>query len=118
MIDYWRTEILGMVGMVIRVSKHAMKRYRERLFDYTSSTERIRSMLSEIVLRGKQVVAKPASTDDCFEVIFKGISIVLAQRPNECIVITCLGEPAYRKWIKNREQNVINGRLRHEPVAM
>lgn len=104
--------------MDIRVSKHAIKRYRERLFDYTSTTERIRSILNEIALRGKRVAAKPASTDDCFEVAFKGISIVIAQKENQCIVITCLGEPAYRKWIKNQEQNVINGRLRHEPVAV
>lgn len=104
--------------MNIRVSKHAIKRYRERLFDFTSSTEKIRSLLDEIARRGKLVASKPASTDDCFEITYKGISIVLAKRENQYIVITCLGEAAYRKWIKHQEQNVICGRVRHEPMAV
>ncbi len=105
--------------MDIRVSKHAIKRYRERLFDYSSPADKIRKILKEIALQGKRVASKPAaSTDDCFEVTYKGISIVLAQKEDQCIVITCLGEPAYRKWIKNQEQNVIYGRLRHEPMAV
>lgn len=104
--------------MEIRVSKHAIKRYRERLFDFTSSTDRIRSILNEIALRGRRVASKPSGTNDCWEVMYKGISIVLAQREDQCIVITCLGEPAYRKWIKHQEQNVINGRARHESMAV
>lgn len=104
--------------MDIRVSKHAIKRYRERLFDFTSSTEKVIRILKEIALQGKRIAVKPACSDDCFEVAYKGISIVLAQRKDRCIVITCLGEPAYRRWIKHQEQNVINGRLRHEPVAV
>lgn len=104
--------------MDIRVSKHAIKRYRERLFDFTSPTEKIGRILKEIALQGKRVASKPASDEDCFEVTYKGISIVLAQKEDQWIVITCLGEASYRKWIKHQEQNVVYGRVRHEPMAV
>lgn len=104
--------------MDIQVSKHAIRRYRQRMFDYNSPADKIRGILKEIALFGKRVASKPAATDDCFEVMYKGISIVLAQKEARCIVITCLGELAYRKWIKNQEQNVIHGRLRHELMAV
>jgi hypothetical protein len=89
--------------MTVLVTKHAVKRYRERLFDYSSSDERIKQLLAEISAKGKMNCVRPDSQHNCFEVEYRGISVVLLDKEDRLVVITCLGDCKYRKWIKHKE---------------
>lgn len=91
--------------MAVLVTKHAIKRYRERLFDYSSSSERISQVLKEIVAKGRPVCLRPNTHDNCFEIKYRGISVVLLNKKEDLIVITCLGDSKYRNWIKQKEAN-------------
>lgn len=95
--------------MKIAVTKHAIKRYRERVFDYTSSEETIVTAIKEIARRGKQICVRPASWKNCFEVKYRGISIVSLMYNHKAVVLTVLGDRSYRKWIKRNEMNVKHG---------
>ncbi|NLX87841.1 MAG: hypothetical protein GXZ09_00305 [Syntrophomonadaceae bacterium] len=88
--------------MLVKVTKHAIKRYRERLFDYSSSDGEIISKLKHIAHRGRLVAFKPHDMDNCVELKYEGISIVAVQQPQELVIITCLGQDNYRKWIKSK----------------
>lgn len=89
--------------MAVLVTKHAIKRYRERLFDYYSSSERITQLLKEIVAKGRPVCLRPNTHDNCFEIKHRGISVVLLKKKDDVIVVTCLGDSKYRNWIKQKE---------------
>lgn len=89
--------------MSISISKHAIKRYRERLFDYRSSDEAIRQILCEIAQKGKKIRQQPGACDECHEVRHRGITIILLSRAAEQVVVTCLGEDSYRRWVKHKE---------------
>lgn len=88
--------------MLIKVTKHAIKRYRERLFDYSSSDREIISKLKLIAKRGRLIALKPNDMDNCIEIKYEGISIVAVQQQHELVIITCLGQDNYRKWIKSK----------------
>lgn len=89
--------------MTVLVTKHAVKRYRERLFDYSSSDERIKQLLMEISTKGKMICVRPDSQHNCFEVKYRGIFVVLLEKEDGFVVITCLGDTKYRKWVKHKE---------------
>ncbi|MEN6390839.1 MAG: hypothetical protein ABFD04_10515 [Syntrophomonas sp.] len=91
--------------MAVLVTKHAIQRYRERLFDYNSSSERIGQLLKEIVAKGQPVCLRPNTHDNCFEIKYRGISVVLLKKREDVIVVTCLGDSKYRNWIKQKEAN-------------
>ncbi|HWQ75942.1 MAG TPA: hypothetical protein VN441_11555 [Syntrophomonas sp.] len=95
----------GIDKMSVLVTKHAIKRYRERLFDYSSSSERIRQLLREIVAKGRPVCLRPNTHENCYEIKYRGISVVLLKKKDDLIVITCLGDSKYRNWIKQKEAN-------------
>jgi hypothetical protein len=86
--------------MSIKISKHAINRYRERLFEYSASDEEIIQMLTNIAVKGKKVCDKPDYHNQCIEIAYKGISIVVVQDRQGQVVITCLGERGYRNWVK------------------
>lgn len=88
------------------VTKHAIKRYRERLFDFNSSDEDISALLADIATKGKKVCSRPNTWDNCAEVVFRGISIVILNNSEGRVVITCLGDKTYRKWIKRKDMCV------------
>lgn len=88
--------------MLIKVTKHAIRRYRERVFDYSASDFEIVKMLAEIASKGTVVCSKPNSLDNCVELKYKGISIVAVKDRGFLVVITCLGESSYRKWVKSQ----------------
>jgi len=90
--------------MDILVTKHAIRRYRERLFDYSSSDKQIENLLVKVAKEGKQVGARPGSSGDCFEVKHNDLSIVLAIDTQHSAVLTCLGNSGYRKWVKNQDK--------------
>ncbi len=91
--------------MTVLVTKHAIKRYRERLFDYSSSSESISQVLQEIAAKGRPVCLRPNTDDNCFEIKYRGISVVLLKKRNDVIVVTCLGDSKYRNWLKQKEAN-------------
>lgn len=98
--------------MEINVTKHAVKRYRERLFDYTSSKQKISSLLIEIACKGQKVYSRPSTQGSCFEIKYRGISIVLVKNQTDAVIITCLGDDSYRKWVKHQDDNMkIAGRV-------
>ncbi len=88
--------------MFIKVSKHAIERYRERLFDYYSTDGEIKHRLIGIVKRGKVICFKPHDLGDCMEIKHKGLSVVVVRHGEESVIITCLGEDRYRSWIKSK----------------
>jgi len=97
--------------MDIIITKHAIKRYRERLFDFNSADNIISNILRDVARKGKLLHVKPGGGGQCFEVKYKGISVVLYNNGTESVIITCLGDAAYRKWIKNQEALKPHGRL-------
>lgn len=102
--------------MDIHISKHAVNRYRNRLFDYTSSEDDILNILMEIVKRGKRVGWRLSSGRVHMEMKHHGVSIVIMKSKDKIVVITCLGEDVYRKWTKHQSPNAIAGRFMH-PMA-
>jgi len=104
--------------MNISVTKHAIKRYRQRLFDYSSPNEKIINSLKEIVTKGKRTAQRPSNVGECVEMYYRGISIVLLCVSNEGIIITCLGDKSYRKWVKNQDGNVrLAGRVLYPKIV-
>lgn len=97
----------------ISISKHAIKRYRQRLFNYRSTDEEIKQLLNEIVRKGKRTFLRPSSFGTCIEVEYKGLSIVLLTDKDHSVVITCLGDKTYRKWVKTKETLKLRGRILH-----
>ncbi|OPX94700.1 MAG: hypothetical protein A4E53_00022 [Pelotomaculum sp. PtaB.Bin104] len=98
--------------MDIHVSKHAIKRYRERLFDFRSSDEIIEKLLRDIAFRGRRIESRPAASGKCYEVIRRGISIVLViDDESNATILTCLGNEYYRKWLKHQDMLRIPGRI-------
>ncbi|HWP98119.1 MAG TPA: hypothetical protein VN426_14835 [Syntrophomonadaceae bacterium] len=105
--------------MNIEVTKHSIRRYRERLFDHSSSDEFIINMLKTIAQMGKVVMARPGYSDSCMEIKYKGISIVAIDQEDYRVVVTCLGEPVYRKWVKNRDIPLkLSGRTLYDNVLI
>jgi len=101
--------------MNINVTNHAVKRYRERLFDYTSSDESIVALLKKIAVKGTPIRFRPVSCGNCTEVEYRNITVVVVHQDKHVTVLTCLGETAYRKWIKNQDgYKKIGGRVRHK----
>lgn len=97
--------------MKIIVTNHAIERYRQRFFDFSKLNGEIRILLKEVAQKGKYIEIRPVADGKCLEVRYKGISIVIVQKKNRIVIITCLGNMSYRKWMKNQEKNKINGRL-------
>jgi hypothetical protein len=95
----------------IKITKHAICRYRERMFDFTSTNEKIKSILKVIATEGKRIVYRPVGYGECIEVKHRGIAVVLINQKNESVVITCLGDERYRKWAKHQELFKIRGRI-------
>lgn len=89
--------------MQINVTKHAIRRYQERLFDYSSSDERIVNILREIARKGVFVRSRMHHLNNCWEIKYRGISIVTIEEASQRIVITCLGDASYRKWVKSKD---------------
>lgn len=98
--------------MEVYVTKHAIQRYRQRLFDFTSSSSSIETILKEIAQKGKATKFRISSWDNCLEVKYKGISIVTVNDLRRIVVVTCLGDICYRKWIKCQD-HYIRGRVLH-----
>jgi len=99
------------------VTQHAINRYRERLFDYTSSPEQIGAKLKEIAHKGKRVSSRPDTSGHCFEVVYRGVAIVLVIHGKRATVLTCLGETAYRKWMKQQDPLTVFGRILYPEEA-
>lgn len=95
--------------MDLHVTKHAIKRYRERLCDYSSPDKHIVDKLKRIAGQGKVVDAK-SDTAKCREVGFNGISIILVVDGKHATILTCLGDATYRKWIKRQSPRDCLGR--------
>lgn len=88
--------------MEIEVTKHAVKRYRDRMFDHTSSKEAIIKYLEEIARKGTRIQTRLGKWGRCVEVKYQGVSIVVVLQTDKTVVITCLGSTNYRKWIKRQ----------------
>jgi len=104
--------------MNISVTKHAIKRYRQRLFDYYSPYEKIIASLKEIVNKGKRTAERPSNVGECVEIYYRGVYIVLLYVSDEGIIITCLGDKSYRKWVKKQDGNVrLGGRVLYPEIV-
>lgn len=100
--------------MVVQVTRHAIKRYRERMFDYSSSEESIKVVLIQAALQGKRVQMRPSAWGKCVETKYNGFSVVLNYHDDQITVVTCLGGKCYRKWIKSQDSySRVRGRVLH-----
>ncbi len=97
--------------MEIVVTKHAINRYRQRMFDYITPDKKIDTLLKNVARNGKQVYLRPSSHGHCIEVQYNDISVVILNESTGITVMTCLGDHTYRKWVKNKENQNIYGRL-------
>lgn len=93
--------------MQVIVTKHAIKRFRERVFQYSSSDKEIYKNLKEIAVRGKFIRNRFSRQRVCLEIRYRGISIVAIEKDNCLIIVTCLGEASYRRWVKVNETNLL-----------
>lgn len=96
--------IWGEVNMETIVTNHAVRRYRERLFNYSSTDKEISGILERIARLGKLVRQRPGNLSNCFEISHRGISIVVVVDSKQTCIITCLGEESYRKWVKAKNR--------------
>jgi hypothetical protein len=96
--------ILKKANNNIIVTGHAIERYRERMFDYESSPEEVVQILREIALKGELVGNRPNTRNNCYEVKYRGVSVVQIREEKRTFVITCLGDKRYRRWVKNKEK--------------
>lgn len=103
--------------MNIEITKHAVKRYRERLFDYKSSGQQIKNILAEVALKGKQIRVRLSSVGLCAELRYKGMYIVIIKSETGIVVLTCLGNESYRKWVKHQDPFFIKGSIRHSDAS-
>ncbi len=89
---------------MIEVTKHAIARYRERLFDFSSSEGKIKKHLMKVARQGKPVNSSPNIGGRCAEVRYQGIAVVVVYHADSVVVITtCLGDRRYRQWVKAQE---------------
>lgn len=88
--------------MRVEVTQHAIKRYRERLFDQSSPDKVVIRILGDIADKGRIIRHRLDNRNTCLEIKYKGVSIVVVEEPGKRIVITCLGEACYRRWIKTK----------------
>lgn len=86
--------------MDVFVTRHAIERYRQRLFDFKASDEAISEILKEIALKGKDIGIRRDHRNNCLEKKYKGVSIVSMHNQTKIVVLTCLGETSYRNWVK------------------
>jgi len=91
--------------MEIVVTIHALNRYRERMFDFTSTDEKIINRIKDIVCQGEQVFVRPSAHNNCREIQYRGVSVVIIQERHKIFVITCLGSRHYRKWFKEKNNH-------------
>jgi len=73
--------------MQIHVTKYAVKRYRERLFDYSSSDKTITCIIEDIAKRRKVVGNRLHNRNTCREIRYRGIFIVTVDERDSRIVI-------------------------------
>lgn len=98
--------------MKIKVTKHAIERYRERTFNQYLNDQEVERILRDIASSGKQVRSRFIGSGNCMEVMGKGIFIVLVHEGNLATVITCLGDEKYRRWVKSQDSFLrLPGRL-------
>lgn len=94
----------------MKVTKHAIKRYRQRV-QHDVSDELAETMLLEIARKGK-VVNKKINAQNAMEleiyVTYKGVEILIIKNLKEkkYYIITCLGDSQLRKWYKKQKLDV------------
>lgn len=88
--------------MDVVVSRHAIKRYRKRTFDFDQSDKEIEAMLARVVRKGEILSRRPG---DVWELRYRDIYVVadIDDESNKATVITCLGDRIYRGWAKKKE---------------
>jgi len=85
--------------MEIIVSKHAIDQYRVKMFS-TLSLKEIEKILVAIVRKGKDTGARPGGARG---MQYNGIAIVVKKQEDKTVIITCLGNGAYRGWCRRNE---------------
>ncbi len=104
--------------MIIKVTEHAIKRYRERFFDYSSTEDAIKNLLIETARKGTTVCKRPGN-GHCTELKYKDTYIVAAYEQDELTIITCLGNRMYRKWVKHQDSyERLGGRILYPEQAV
>ncbi len=82
----------------IKVSDHAVERFKQRCFKcYNWPEEKIRQRLETIARKGKVIKKCPGNA---FEVMFENMIIRTAVNNDKVVVITCLGSKSYRNWYR------------------
>lgn len=98
--------------MLVSVTKHAIERYRLRMFDDKSKDKDIERLLIEACVKGKVSHTNPRSTPGktVFTIIYNDFGILVSKdlKTKERSVVTFLGDTEYMKWYKRHKGNCIN----------
>jgi|LSQX01.3.fsa_nt_gb hypothetical protein len=86
--------------MEVKVTKHAIQRYRERSGRKATDTKEIVAALKATALQGKMV---GYIIGDAFEIEYQGLHIIAVQKDNVLTILTCLGSSRYRNWSRRVE---------------
>lgn len=86
--------------MEVKVTKHAIQRYRERSGRKATDTKEIAAALKATALRGKTVGHKVGGAH---EIKYQGLHIIAINKDNVITILTCLGNSRYRNWSRRVE---------------
>ena len=89
-----------MVNLQVKVSKHAVQRYRDRLPYLADTSEaEIREVLKDVVVKGRCLRKRPAKSGKAGEYVYKGLHVVaVTNKDGTTYIVTCYGDTAYKNW--------------------
>lgn len=88
----------------VKVKFHAICQYKKRVLRWTKENltdQQIIERLKRVVSNGQRVKRLPGN--NVWEYVYQGIYLVVAHR-SEKVVITCLGDKAYRGWYRAKKK--------------
>lgn len=82
----------------IYITAHAIQRFKERLFYLNIKDEKeIEKTLIRTLRKGKIVKKRKSKIND---ICYQDIYIVVAEKKDRYVIITCLGDKAWYNWLK------------------
>lgn len=91
--------------MRVTVSRHAIKRCRDRVPRMADASEvEIKKTLAEVIRKGKRLKKRPTIKGSAHEYVFRGIYAVGVTCGNSTVVVTCYGDDVYRRWLYGQKK--------------
>lgn len=87
--------------MKVKVTEHAVERYRQRTMRVDMADNEVTGNLIAAALRGKQVAKRAGNA---WEVEYQKLTVIVIYEKDLIIVVSCLGDKKYRRWIQRQEK--------------